>query len=98
MRGWRQVWLKGINRKLKANSLPLFHIPIDDVHGTSLYTLGSPGSLSDYIDKPMNQQVDMYLAAIGTFFAGVPSDDEMSVDVHREACWLLCIGVIAFVG
>ena len=56
------------------------------------------GNLSDDIDKLVNHVMDMHLAALGTFFGGVLSDDEMLVDVHREARWLLRTTGKAFVG
>lgn len=56
------------------------------------------GNLSDDTGKLINHVVDMHLAALGTFFGGVMSDDKMLVDVHREARWLLRISGQAFVG
>lgn len=56
------------------------------------------GNLSDDIGKLVNHVMDMHLAALGTFFGGVLSDDEMLVDVHREARWLLRVTGKAFVG
>lgn len=56
------------------------------------------GNLSDNTDKLVNHVMDMHLAALGTFFGGVLSDDEMLIDVHREARWLLRATGKAFVG
>lgn len=56
------------------------------------------GNLSDDIGKLVNHVMDMHLAALGTFFGGVLSDDEMLVDVHLEARWLLRVSGQAFVG
>jgi Xaa-Pro aminopeptidase len=56
------------------------------------------GNFSDDINKLVNHVVDMHLAALGTFFSGVLSDDEMLIDVHREARWLLRTTGSAFVG
>jgi hypothetical protein len=56
------------------------------------------GNLSDDTDKLVNHVMDMHLAAQGTFFGGVLSDDEMLVDVHREARFLLRVTGKAFVG
>lgn len=56
------------------------------------------GNLSDDTDKMVNHVMDMHLAALGTFFGGVLSDDEMLIDVHREARLLLRATGKAFVG
>lgn len=56
------------------------------------------GNLSDDTEKLVNHVMDMHLAAVGTFFGGILSDDEMLVDVHREARWLLRATGVAFVG
>lgn len=56
------------------------------------------GNLSDDTDKLVNHVMDMHLAAMATFFGGVLSDDEMLVDVHREARFLLRMSGKAFVG
>lgn len=56
------------------------------------------GSLSDDTGKLVNHVMDMHLAALGTFFGGVLSDDEMLVDVHREARFLLRASGKAFLG
>lgn len=56
------------------------------------------GNLSEDTAKLVNHVVDMHLAALGTFFGGVVSDDEMLVDVHREARWILRATGNAFVG
>lgn len=56
------------------------------------------GNLSDNTDKLVNHVFDMHLAALATFFGGILSDDEMLVDVHREARWLLRASARAYVG
>ena len=56
------------------------------------------GNLSDDTDKLVNHIVDMHLAALATFFSGILSDDEMLVDVHREARLLLRMSGKAHLG
>ena len=56
------------------------------------------GNLSDDTGKLVNHVMDMHLAALGTFFGGVLSNDEMLVDVHREARFLLRMTGKAFLG
>ena len=56
------------------------------------------GNLSNDTSKLVNDVVDMRLAALGTFFGGVMSDDKRLVDVHREARFLLRATSRAFVG
>ena len=56
------------------------------------------GNLSSNPDKLVNHVTDMHLAALGTFFAGVLSDDKLLVDVHREARFLLRSSGMAFLG
>lgn len=56
------------------------------------------GNLSDDTGKLVNHIMDMHLAALGTFFGGVLSDDEMLVDVSREARFLLRVTGKAFLG
>ena len=66
---------------------------------TLLYTRWvQNGNLSDDTNKLVNHVFDMHLAALGTFFGGVLSNDKMLLDVHREARWLLRMTHQAFVG
>lgn len=102
----------GVSRALFANTnVPEAQYPKLNLHAlryfifryamcmTLLYTRWvQHGNLSDDTDNLVNHVMDMHLAAIGTFFGGVLSDDEMLVDVHREARWLLRATGQAFVG
>ncbi|MES2443632.1 MAG: hypothetical protein V4574_12445 [Pseudomonadota bacterium] len=45
-------------------------------------------SLSPKVDKVANHMMDMHLAALGTFFGGILSNDQPLMDVHREARYL----------
>jgi hypothetical protein len=102
----------GISRALFVNAKVPEHLyPKLNVHAfryfifryamcmTLLYTRWVHyGNFSEDIDKLVNHVMDMHLAALGTFFGGILSDDEMLVDVHREARWLLRTTGQAFVG
>ena len=66
---------------------------------TLLYTRWvHKGNLSDDSDKLVNHVMDMHIAAQGTFFDGVLSDDKILVDVHKEARFLLRATGKAYVG
>ncbi|WP_446325788.1 hypothetical protein [Blastomonas sp. CACIA14H2] len=56
------------------------------------------GNFSSNKNKLTNHVIDMHLAALATFFGGILSDDQILVDIHREARFLLRMSGIAFVG
>lgn len=56
------------------------------------------GSMSNKIDKLVNDVMDLHIAAQATFFDGVSSNDRKLLDVYREARHLLRATGVAYVG